>query len=205
MPLKRSRFFINDILISGLLGCMAPLLLLPGASARGQDQPNLIFILTDDQGAESIGATDSQGFEIFGNEMGALTPTMSRMAAIGVSFSGCRVNPNCSPTRTGLMTGRSALKTGVTGVIPHYAKSGDEGGDPCTSPAPPPLRGMLAQAVDSTSLLTHERTIAEALHDAGYYTILIDKWHIGADHVGDDGGEDRGTSPDEQGFDEVRN
>ncbi len=189
-----------------LAGIAAPTMLLSGEEAYGQDPPNLVFILTDDQGSESISASDTTAQQIFGNEMGCFTPTLSQMSSIGVSFRNCRVNPNCSPTRAGLLTGRRSLSTGVTGVLPHYATGGDRGGDPC-DPDLIFLTGILANAVDSTSLQTYERTIAEALQDAGYYTIQIDKWHVGEDHsgVGEASSEDRGASADEQGFSAVRN
>jgi len=141
------------------------------SAAFGQNQPNLIFILTDDQGCESISALNAQQQEIFGNEMGCSTATMNQMARIGVSFRNCRVNPNCSPTRAGLLTGRRALSTGVTGVLAHFQRGGI---DPCADNLVL-LHGPHAKATDLTALQTYERTIAEALHDAGYYTILVDK------------------------------
>lgn len=45
------------------------------------------------------------------------TPALSAFANQGVIFTNVRVNPNCSPTRGCLMTGRNAISTGLHGVI----------------------------------------------------------------------------------------
>ncbi|MFG0329119.1 MAG: sulfatase-like hydrolase/transferase [Phycisphaerales bacterium] len=138
-----------------------------GAQAiLAQSQPNLIFILTDDQGIDAI-----QGAN-WSNELDCRTPNLASLAAQGTVFTNTRVNPNCSPTRAALFTGRDALQTGVNGVISQLAPPGDR---------------------DLLSLQTHERTIAEVLQDMGYYTILVDKYHLGYD-------ESRGQRPLQQGF-----
>ncbi len=156
-------------------------------SALGQNRPNLIFILTDDQGVESIEGP------YWSNEMGCETPTLRELAKQGVSFTNCRVNPNCSPTRAALMTGRNACDTGVNGVLGRFTPS-DE--DPCTASR---LAGDPAKVTNRLGLQTHEKTIAEVLRDLqedGYYTILVDKWHLGYNE--DD--EDLGLLPTQQGF-----
>ncbi|MFG0329891.1 MAG: sulfatase [Phycisphaerales bacterium] len=133
-----------------------------------QDRPNLIFFVTDDQGVDAI-----EG-DPWPNRLEVHTPTMDDLASEGVAFTNLRVTPYCSPTRAGLLTGRHAFETGVNGVV--------------NETRPRPDR-------DLVSLQTQERTIAEALQAAGYYTILVDKWHVGYDG-------DRGQLPSQQGFDE---
>ncbi|MCL4196677.1 MAG: sulfatase-like hydrolase/transferase [Phycisphaerales bacterium] len=155
-------------------------------SALGQNRPNLIFILTDDQGVESIEGP------YWSNEMGCETPTLRELAKQGVSFTNCRVNPNCSPTRAALMTGRNACDTGVNGVLGRFTG----GENPCTGD---PLEGDGARVTNRLGLQTHEKTIAEVLRyleEDGYYTILVDKWHLGYNE--DD--EDLGLLPTQQGF-----
>ncbi len=117
-------------------------------SALGQNRPNLIFILTDDQGVESIEGP------YWSNEMGCETPTLRELAKQGVSFTNCRVNPNCSPTRAALMTGRNACDTGVNGVLGRFHPSYE---DPCIAP---PLEGEGAKVTNRLGLQTHEKTIA---------------------------------------------
>ncbi len=151
-----------------------------------QSRPNLIFILTDDQGVDAIEWPVGTG------DPAVHTPTLNALAAQGVSFSNCRVNPNCSPTRACLMTGRNAMDTGVCGVLGRY-----NGANPCTGSD---ITGIPAQVTNRMALQTHEWTLAEVLselEEEEYYTILIDKWHLGYN----EGGESLGLNPELQGFD----
>ncbi|MEQ1859181.1 MAG: sulfatase-like hydrolase/transferase [Chthoniobacteraceae bacterium] len=63
------------------------------ASAR---QPNLIMIMADDLGYECIGANGSTSYK---------TPVLDKLAATGMRFEHCNVQPLCTPTRVQLMTG----------------------------------------------------------------------------------------------------
>lgn len=71
-------------------------------------KPNIIFILTDDQGYGDISA--------HGNPI-LKTPNIDRLHAEGVRFTDFHVSPTCSPTRSVLMTGRHEFKNGVTHTI----------------------------------------------------------------------------------------
>lgn len=160
-------------------------------SAIAQDKPNLIFILTDDQGLDAIQwPPDTRGSEW------VRTPTLNALAVQGVSFTNFRVNPNCSPTRAALMTGRSACDTGVNGVLSRYRTTIQQRMNPCEGAEP--LGYPEAQITNRLALQNHERTIAEVLQKVGYYTILVDKWHLGYN----EDGEDLGLLPHQQGFDE---
>ena len=61
------------------------------------DRPNIILILADDLGYETIGANGGTSYR---------TPVLDRLAATGVRFTHCYVQPLCTPTRVQLMTGR---------------------------------------------------------------------------------------------------
>ncbi len=74
-------------------------------SRAAERRPNVIILLTDDQGFGELGAT--------GNPL-IRTPHIDRLAAQGVSLSNFYVMPVCSPTRACLMTGRYNYRTGVT-------------------------------------------------------------------------------------------
>lgn len=150
-----------------------------------QNRPNLIFVLTDDQGIDAIEGPHWQ------SNASIATPTLRRLAEQGVSFTNCRMNPNCSPTRAALMTGRSAFEAGVPGVIGRWPQAGQ------TPPLPidaNPDTNELPMDVHLLSLQSQERTIAEVLQDSGYYTVLVDKWHLGYD-------SESGELPTQQGFD----
>jgi arylsulfatase A len=60
-------------------------------------RPNIILIMADDLGYETIGANGGTSYR---------TPTLDRMAAEGVRFTQCYVQPLCTPTRVQLMTGK---------------------------------------------------------------------------------------------------
>ena len=73
----------------------------PGQSGR---RPNVIFIITDDQGYGDV--------SIHGNDK-LRTPNMDRIAREGIQFTQFHSNPVCSPTRASIMTGRYYYRTGV--------------------------------------------------------------------------------------------
>jgi arylsulfatase len=71
-------------------------------------KPNIVFVLTDDQGYGDISA--------HGNPV-LKTPNLDRLHAEGVRFTDFHVSPTCSPTRSALLTGRHEFKNGVTHTI----------------------------------------------------------------------------------------
>jgi arylsulfatase A-like enzyme len=82
------------------------------------------------------------------------TPHLDRLAAAGARLAQFYVQPVCSPTRAALMTGRYPMRLGLqVGVIRPNAQYGLDLG---------------------------ERTLAAALHDAGYTTAMCGKWHLGS-------------------------
>ncbi|WP_062319697.1 arylsulfatase [Halolactibacillus sp. JCM 19043] len=70
-------------------------------------KPNVILILTDDQGYGDIGIHDNEHIE---------TPTLDRLGENSVRFHNFHASPVCAPTRASLLTGRNFLKTGVSHV-----------------------------------------------------------------------------------------
>jgi arylsulfatase A len=83
-------------LASLVLLLSAPVLLYADGAA-GPRQPNIILILADDLGYETIGANGGTSYR---------TPQLGKLAATGVRFTHCFVQPLCTPTRVQLMTGR---------------------------------------------------------------------------------------------------
>jgi arylsulfatase len=79
-----------------------------GRAADLPARPNILFILTDDQGYGDLSC--------HGNPV-LRTPNLDRLHAEGVRFTDFHVSPTCSPTRSALMTGRHEFRNGVTHTI----------------------------------------------------------------------------------------
>ncbi len=66
------------------------------ATAQNETPPNIILIMADDLGYETISANGGKSYE---------TPYIDQMAADGMRFNHCYAQPLCTPTRIQLMTG----------------------------------------------------------------------------------------------------
>src|SRR3954454_1092691 len=64
--------------------------------AADQKTPNIILIMADDLGYETLGCNGGESYK---------TPNLDKLAATGVRFDRCQVQPVCTPTRVQLMTG----------------------------------------------------------------------------------------------------
>lgn len=127
--------------VSGSLGAVS--------TARGQAQkPNVVIIYTDDQGTLDAGCFGSADLH---------TPHIDALAARGLRFTEAYAHTVCCPSRSQLLTGRVAQRSGVTDWLSNHPS--DENG-----------RNMHATEV----------TLAEVLRQNGYRTGLAGKWHLGA-------------------------
>lgn len=92
-------------LAAATLGLLAALATPARAAAPAPaERPNLLLIVTDDQGPWDLGSAGNPHLD---------TPHLDALARDGVSFARYYVAPVCSPTRAGLMTGRYAFRTGL--------------------------------------------------------------------------------------------
>jgi arylsulfatase A len=106
-------------------------------------QPNVIIIFTDDQGSIDMNAYGAADLS---------TPHMDSLAKRGVRFTQFyAAAPVCSPSRVGLLTGRTPQHGGLHGNV----------------------------GLDSVGMPSAQVTIAEELKKAGYATAQIGKWHLG--------------------------
>lgn len=101
-------------------------------------QPNIIYIMSDDHDNDAISAYNKQFIQ---------TPNIDRLAKEGIRFNRAFVgNSICAPARATLLTGQHSHKNGVKN--------------------------------NSTPFDTTKITIGHHLHNAGYQTALIGKWHL---------------------------
>jgi len=77
-------------------------------SANSPPRPNIVLVMTDDQGYGDLGWT--------GNPI-IHTPHIDAFAKESIRFTDFHVSPTCSPTRCALMTGRHEFRSGVTHTI----------------------------------------------------------------------------------------
>lgn len=121
------------------------LLLFVGFSAQAT-QPNILLIYVDDLGFGDLG---SYGHPVL------QTPNIDSLATDGLKFTQYYApTAICSPSRAGLLTGRTPYRTGIKSWIPQ-----DSG----------------------VYLRDTEVTLAEVLKAAGYATAHIGKWHLNSD------------------------
>jgi arylsulfatase B len=78
-----------------------------GGGITNTTTPNIIFIIADDMGWDAFGKYPGI------NSTKAKTPTLDSLATSGITFTNYWVNPECSPTRASMLTGRYAFRTGV--------------------------------------------------------------------------------------------
>ena len=84
--------------IFSMLPLALPVALSAAEAPKPAAKPNIVFVLIDDFGYENVTANGGESYK---------TPVMDRLAATGVRFEQCHVQPLCTPTRVELMTGLS--------------------------------------------------------------------------------------------------
>ena len=90
-----------------LLAFVATILCLSTVTAVTRTQPNVVFVLVDDQG---YGDLSCHGNPIL------KTPNHDRLHNESIRFTDFHVAPMCTPTRGQLMTGVDALRNGAMNV-----------------------------------------------------------------------------------------
>ena len=125
-------------------------------------RPNIVFILTDDQGAWALGKETPE----------IITPNLDRLIGEGTYFTNffC-ASPVCSPARCSLVTGRLPSAHGVHDWL--------RGGNVAKDALPPAMRPFLPDEREAMDYLAGMPTCFDALRAAGYSMGLVGKWHMG--------------------------
>lgn len=135
--------------------CSVTVLVLIALSCYSQQKPNIILIMTDDQGYRDVG---NYGY----GEQKLLTPHLDALAKEGKKFINYYTASNvCTPSRAGLLTGCYPQRIGMEQVL--FSKTG-----------PDYIKGK-----NLSGLSDKEETLASLLRGSGYTTACSGKWHLG--------------------------
>jgi arylsulfatase A-like enzyme len=110
-------------------------------------KPNILFILVDNLGYGELGVYGG------GATRGAPTSRIDKLASEGMRLTNMNMETQCTPSRSSILTGRYAIRSGTHSV---------------------PFGGV------ADGLTQWEVTLAESLSAAGYATALYGKWHLGS-------------------------
>lgn len=77
-------------------------------AVQAAEQPNIIYIMTDDQGYGDLACHGHPFIQ---------TPNLDKLYAQSTRFTNYHVSPTCAPTRSSLMSGRNPFEAGVTHTI----------------------------------------------------------------------------------------
>ena len=124
--------------------------------------PNIVFILTDDQGAWALGRETPE----------IITPNLNRMIDEGTYFTNffC-ASPVCSPARCSIVTGRLPSAHGVH----DWLRSGNVD----IEALPEDMKPFLSEDKVAVDYLAGMPTCFDALRQAGYRMGFVGKWHMG--------------------------
>ncbi|MFK7790849.1 MAG: sulfatase [Phycisphaeraceae bacterium] len=159
---------LKDFFKTAAMICMAFALVGLTRSVTAAEKPNIIMVLTDDQGWMDSGVYGSKYYQ---------TPNMDRLAGMGMRFTNAySASPLCSPTRLSVLTGKYPHRLGMTAPVGHLP----------TLPANRPLykgQGAYWQAYlvpdSKRELPNNVLTYGKMFKGKGYATAFMGKWHLG--------------------------
>ena len=147
-------------------------------NGQGNKAPNIVLILTDDQGWGATSVLMDKNVPESRSDF-IKTPNLEKLASRGVVFSQAYApHPNCSPSRYSILTGKSPAKLQMSDIVDRHQGSFFEG----NRVVPPPHVNDIAD---------EEITIAEWIKElrSEYVAAHFGKWHV------------NGGGPEKHGFD----
>lgn len=143
------------------------------AASAADRKPNVLFIFMDDLDFDEVGVYDPQAYPTHTSEQAAtgktdrgnrpsvrpLTPNLDRLVKESMDFTQMRmVTTVCTPSRYALLTGQHCSRS--RSLQEKFPTSGP------------------ACVEFNTEILPGQWSLARALHDAGYFTGIVGKWHL---------------------------
>lgn len=157
-----ARIFTRREFLVKSAGHAALSVVLPGCHSsisQNKRRPNIVLIMADDLGYGDVGCYGCSDIR---------TPAIDSLAAEGVRFTTFYSNaPECTPTRTALLTGRYQHRVGGLecalgiGNVGRYDDA------------------IRLRRTHDMGLPVEETSIARMLKDTGYATAISGKWHLG--------------------------
>ncbi len=159
------RLYLGILLLIVITGCKEK----QTVTTSPNMSPNIVFILADDLGIESLSSYGGTSHQ---------TPNIDKLAMQGMSFTKCFSNPLCSPSRASLITGRYPFKNGLKEVLYSVKQE-----DSYLHPDQPSFARQLKKAGYATaiagkwhvSLLHKHNTISESGFDQYQVWQIFDK------------------------------
>ena len=131
-------------------------------SAAAAERPNILLIVSDDQGWPDLGCIGTKPIQ---------TPHLDRLAKEGVRLTNYYVTwPACTPSRGSILTGRHPLKSGLYDMVRNdLVNYGHRYTEQEYSTSPEMTIGLDPR----------EKTLGDVLRAAGYRCGMVGKWDMG--------------------------
>ena len=148
--------------LKNVLSAVAAVWMLPAAMASAAERPNILLIVSDDQGWPDLGCIGTKPVR---------TPNLDRLAANGVRATSYYVTwPACTPSRGSILTGRYPQRNGLYDMVRNDMVNYGHRYTPEEYAVSPEM---------TLGLDPREITIGNVLHNAGYRTGMVGKWDMG--------------------------
>jgi arylsulfatase A-like enzyme len=156
--MKTKTGFLSFIVLPALF-CLPSM---AGSATRAAEKPNILLIVSDDQGWPDLGCIGKNPIK---------TPHLDRLAAEGVRLTSYYVTwPACTPSRGSILTGRHPLRNGLYDMVRNDMVNYGHRYTPQEYATSPEM---------TLGLDPREKTLGDLLGSAGYRCGMVGKWDMG--------------------------